>query len=74
MFDKLVTYPIHKRAPLPANDALAYQYILAGNGVFVRAETRFFMALLPVTACIVRGLPPLRPQFQLFVPRNPPRH
>ena len=41
MIDKLVTYHIHKRDPLPANDALAYQYILAGNGVFVRSETRF---------------------------------
>ena len=73
MIDKLVTYHIHKRAPLPANDALAYQYVLAGNGVFVRAETRFFTALLPVTACTVRGLPPLRPQFQLLVPRIPAR-
>ena len=73
MIDKLVTYHIHKRDPLPANDALAYQYVLAGNGVFVRAETRFFTALLPVTACTVRGLPPLRPQFQLLVPRIPAR-
>ena len=73
MIDKLVTYHIHKRDPLPANDALAYQYILAGNGVFVRAETRFFTALLPITVCTVRGLPSLRPQFQLLVPRIPAR-
>ena len=73
MIDKLVTYHIHKRDPLPANDALAYQYVLAGNGVFVRAETHFFTALLPVTVCTVRGLPPLRPQFQLLVPRIPAR-
>ena len=73
MIDKLVTYHIHKRDPLPANDALAYQYVLAGNGVFVRAETHFFTALLPVTACTVRGLPPLHPQFQLLVPRIPAR-
>jgi len=71
MIDNLVTYHIHKRDPLPAYDALAYQYILAGNGVFVRAETHFFTALLPVTACTVRGLPPLRPQFHLLVPRIP---
>ena len=73
MINNLVTYYIHKRDPLPANDALAYQYVLAGNGVFVRAKTRFFTALLPVTACTVRGLPPLRPQFQLLVPRIPAR-
>lgn len=73
MFDNLVTYHIHKRDSLPVNDALAYQYILAGNGVFVRAETRFFTALLPVTVCTVRGLPPLHPRFQLLVPRIPAR-
>lgn len=73
MINNLVTYHIHQRDPLPANDALAYQYVLAGNGVFVRAETRFFTALLPVTACTVRGLPPLRHQFQLLVPRIPAR-
>ncbi len=73
MFDKLVTYHIHKRDPLPANDALAYQYVLAGNGVFVRAETRFFTALLPITSGTVRGLPTLRSQFHLLVPCIPAR-
>lgn len=71
MIDNLATYHIHKRDPLPVNDALAYQYILAGNGVFVRAETRFFTALLPITACTVRGLPPLRTRFQQLVPCIP---
>ncbi|RMG96326.1 MAG: hypothetical protein D6706_10350, partial [Chloroflexi bacterium] len=55
MIDNLVTYHIHKHTPLPPNGALAYQYILAGNGVFVRAQTCFFTALLPVTAVTVRG-------------------
>jgi PRTRC genetic system protein A len=73
MFNNLVTYHVHKHDHLPANDALAYQYILAGNGVFVRAETRFFTALLPVTACTVRGLKPLHHSFQLHVPRMPAR-
>jgi len=73
MFDNLVTYHIHKRHPLPVNDALAYQYVLAGNGVFVRAKTRFFTALLPVTACTVRGLLSLHTRFQLLVPRIPAR-
>lgn len=73
MFDKLVTYHIHQRDPLPANDALAYQYVLAGNGVFVRAETRFFTALLPIAASTVRGLPPLRAKFQMHVPCIPAR-
>jgi len=71
MLDNLVTYHIHKRHPLPANDALAYQYVLAGNGIFVRAETRFLSALVPAATCTVRGLPLLRSHFRLLVPRIP---
>ena len=71
MFNNLVTYHVHKRAPLPANDALAYQYILAGNGIFIRTETRFFKAIFPVASCTVRGLEPLRHRFQLNVSRIP---
>lgn len=73
MFNNLVTYHVHKRVPLPANDALAYQYILAGNGIFIRTETRFFEAVLPVVSCMVRGLEPLHHSFQLHVPRMPAR-
>ena len=71
MFPNLLTYHVHRGDPLPANDALAYQYILAGNGVFVRADTRFFAALLLIASCAVRGLPPLHPCFHLRVPRMP---
>lgn len=71
MFDNLVTYHVHKQAPLPVNGALAYQYILARNGVFIRAETAFFDVLLPIASCPVRGLLPLKPHFQLKVPTIP---
>jgi hypothetical protein len=73
MFNNLVTYHIHKQDPLPASDALAYQYILAGNGLFVRAETRSFTAVLLAAACTVRGLALLRCQFRLKCPRLPGR-
>lgn len=73
MFDNFITYHVHTCDPLPANDALAYQYILAGNGVFIRAETRFFEALLPIAPCTVRGLEPLQHHFRLKVPRIPAR-
>ena len=69
MFPNLVTYHIHRAEPLPPNNALAYQYVLAGNGLFVRAETRFFRVILPVAPVVVRGLPLLAAQFQLRVPR-----
>jgi hypothetical protein len=78
VFANLITYHLHRHT-LPAQDtpasaarvAPAYQYILAGNGVLVRAETRFFTALLRIAPGVVRGLPPLRPQFRLKVPRLP---
>ena len=78
MYDNLVTYHLHRHT-LPAQDTPAsatrvapvYQYILAGNGVFVQATTRFFTARLCIAPGVVRGLPPLRPQFRLKVPRLP---
>ena len=69
MFPDLVTYHIHRCEPLPPNDALAYQYVLAGNGLFIRAETRFFFARIPIAAAVVRGLPLLVADFRLKIPR-----
>jgi len=71
MFKNIVTYHIHQQEPLPASDALAYQYILAGNGLFVRAESRFWQACIPLAPCPVRGLPPLPTQFALKGNRLP---
>ena len=71
IFPNLVTYHVYDGCFLPPFDAQAYQYILAGNGVSVRAETRFFSALLPVVACDVRGLAALQFEFRLKVPRIP---
>jgi PRTRC genetic system protein A len=73
MFDNLVTYHVHQSGPLPANNALAYQYVLASNGLFIRAETHFFEAILPIAPCTVRGLAPLRHYFRLKVPKIPAR-
>jgi len=71
MLDNLVTYHIHRQNPLPANNALAYQYILAGSGLFIRAETRFFQAHFAIAPCPVRGLAPLEAHFRLKAPRIP---
>ena len=69
MYPNLVTYYVHNKEPLLPNDALAYQYILAENGVFVRAETRFFEAIIPIATCMVRGLSTIQPHFRLKIPR-----
>jgi len=71
MFNNLVTYHILHSDDLPAYDAIGYQYLMAGNGLFIRTQTRFFTAIVPVNRAIVRGLPLLKGQFQLHVPKLP---
>ncbi len=71
LFPNLVTHHVYDGRFLPPFDTQAYQYILAGNGIFVRAETPFFSAIVPVAACSVRGLGPLLPKFRLKVARIP---
>ena len=71
MFPNLVTYHIHCQEPLPYSDALAYQYILAGNGLFIRTATTFFSVLMPIAKTTVRGLPSLAFEFQLKIPLLP---
>ncbi len=73
MFTNVVTYYIHQKRALPSNDALAYQYVLAGTGVYLRAENRFFDVLLPLARCPIRGLGRLEPHFRLKVPPLPGR-
>jgi PRTRC genetic system protein A len=71
MFNNLVTYHVHRADPLPPNSAQAYQYVLAGNGVFIRADTRFWRICFPIAHCRVRGLPAVKPYFELKVNRLP---
>ncbi len=71
MFNNIVTYHILRSDDLPAYDAIGYQYITAGNGLFIRTETRFFTATVPVKRAIVRGLPLLKGRFHLRVPKLP---
>jgi PRTRC genetic system protein A len=73
MFDNVVTYHVHRDGPLPPNDALAYQYVLAAAGVYLRAANGFFDVLLPIARCPIRGLAPLKPRFRLKVRRLPGR-
>jgi PRTRC genetic system protein A len=73
MFDDVVTYHVHRDGPLPPSDALAYQYVLAVAGVYLRAANGFFDVLLPITRCPIRGLSQLQPRFRLKVPRLPGR-
>lgn len=50
MFQNIVIYRLHEKPLLPPNNALAYQYVLAAAGVYLRAENRFFDVLAPMPA------------------------
>jgi PRTRC genetic system protein A len=71
LFPNLVTYHVYDGRCLPPFDARVYQYILTGDSIFVRAETPFFSAIVPVVACSIRGLAPLQPRFRLKAARIP---
>jgi hypothetical protein len=46
-------------AGTPRPSGLAYDYVLAGDGLFVHAQSRLLQVRVPVAPCTVRGLPPL---------------
>ncbi|MEA3349619.1 MAG: hypothetical protein U9Q82_03250 [Chloroflexota bacterium] len=52
----------------PAPRGLLYEYLLAGNGLFLRAERPDLSVLMPLATAHVRGLPPLTPFVE--VPRK----
>jgi PRTRC genetic system protein A len=74
--NNLVTYHLHRTPVLLPSDALFYQYVIAQNGIFVRAENGFVSACIPVmrlkeAAAPIRGLQPLKGWAQLKIPRIP---
>lgn len=56
--------------PLPPIAALK-EYVLAGNGLFVRAADSRLEALIPVAPARLPGLVELEPFVRLFIPRIP---
>ena len=71
MFPNLITYHVHRSDPLPANNAHLYQYILAGNGLFLRAGTPWWEVIMPLQRYLIRGLLPVQPAFRLLIGRLP---
>ncbi|MCA9959879.1 MAG: Mov34/MPN/PAD-1 family protein [Ardenticatenaceae bacterium] len=69
-----MTYHVHQSPVLPESDAIYYQYVMAQNGVFVRAENEFVDACVKVAsfkglATIIRGLQPLAGWVRLKLPK-----
>lgn len=52
---------------LPPLEACLYQYVVASNGVFVRASRPGLQAMIPVAECApgIRGLEPVKPYVRL---------
>ena len=59
--------------PLPASNSTLYDYILAGNGVFIRGKRRELSVLFPVVEHPIAGLPPIASSLTLTIPRIPQR-
>lgn len=62
----LVQYHIAKPGmPLPPIQAPLYEYIMAGNGIFIRGARREFQAQFRIAPGVVNGLQDLQPSFEL---------
>ena len=57
---------------LPAIDpASLYEFVIAGNGVFVRARRSGLEAMIPISTCEIRGLQPVEPYVLLEAGKIP---
>jgi hypothetical protein len=63
---------VHNDGTLPELPLCLYAYILAGNGIFVKANREGLDVLIPVSHSKIAGLPPLTPYVKLpcRVPAN----
>lgn len=59
------------RIPLPPIDASLYEYVMAGNGIFIRGARREFQAQFCIVPCAIRGLGDLEPSFSINAPSVP---
>ncbi len=70
---ELVKYRIaYPGVPLPPIEANLYEYVLAGNGLFVRGERRELSVLLPIASFETRGLATVKAHLELRIPHVPP--
>jgi PRTRC genetic system protein A len=60
----LVEYLV-ARDGLPSRRGLAYDYVLAGDGLYVVTENRYLAVRIPVASALVRGLSPIYPFSEL---------
>jgi len=69
MFTK---YILAETEPLPPIDSSSmYEFVMAANGVFVRARRAGLEALIPVSRCEIRGLRPVQPYVRMEAGKVP---
>ena len=59
------------RDGVPLPEGLAFDYLLAGDGLYLLAESDLLKVRVPVAGCTVRGLPPVYPACTLKRGRLP---
>jgi PRTRC genetic system protein A len=65
-------YMVAETDTLPAIDPNSlYEFVMAGNGVFVRARRSGLEAMIPISTCEIRGLQPVEPYVRLEAGKIP---
>jgi hypothetical protein len=59
------------RIALPPIEASLYEYVMAGNGIFIRGARREFQAQFCIVPCAIRGLEDLKPALNINAPLVP---
>lgn len=67
----MINYLIATNPLPPIQPGILYEYILAGNGVFVRAARAGLEVMIPISNTSVRGLPAVEPYMKLSESKVP---
>jgi PRTRC genetic system protein A len=57
--------------PLPPPQHALYEYVFAGNGIFIRAQRQELTTCIPLLDTTIHGLPEVTPSLSLACPRIP---
>lgn len=63
--NKMIEYHLNKGALPPLTSSLGFDYVIAGNGIFVRAENKFHSTVMLIAPGVIKGLLPLNPHYRL---------
>lgn len=62
---KIAGYLINTPSGLVGESGSFYDYVLAKDGLYIRAESKHLKATIPIAQAAVRGLAPLEPKIGL---------